>query len=179
MSWSSDARRDRRRSEQDRPGETDDATPDYGADDSDAHGLLQLASLSNRLASEGRAVKRVKRVQVLGGREIPLGPNCAVYDGYNIHANVHFAAMDRAGLERLCRYVLRPPLALGRVERLACRCASEGGFSHDERAAFAGPERAGDPGGGVASLDAHGATWFMLLIRAAAPLAFASVLCGW
>ena len=29
-----------------------------------------------------------------------------------------FAASDRGGLERLCRYVLRPPLALGRVAKL-------------------------------------------------------------
>ncbi len=27
-------------------------------------------------------------------------------------------AGDRAGLERLCRYMLRPPLAQGRIERL-------------------------------------------------------------
>ena len=45
------------------------------------------------------------------------GPNCASYDGYNLHAGVHLNAMDRAGLERLCRYVLRPPLALPRLER--------------------------------------------------------------
>jgi len=61
-------------------------------------------------------VKRVKRVQVLGGREFELGPNCAIYEGYNLHARGCFRAMDRAGLERLCRYVLRPPLALPRLE---------------------------------------------------------------
>ena len=51
-------------------------------------------------------------------QEIALPPRCASYDGYNLHANVHFAAMDRDGLERLCRYFLRPPLALSRIERL-------------------------------------------------------------
>lgn len=55
---------------------------------------------------------------MLGGQEIALPPRCASYDGYNLHANVHFAAMDRDGLERLCRYFLRPPLALSRIERL-------------------------------------------------------------
>ncbi|MBM4393686.1 MAG: transposase [Deltaproteobacteria bacterium] len=30
-----------------------------------------------------------------------------------------FRAADRRGLERLCRYVLRPPLAVGRIERRA------------------------------------------------------------
>ena len=29
------------------------------------------------------------------------------------------AARDRSGLERLCRYILRPPLAVDRIERLA------------------------------------------------------------
>ena len=87
-------------------------------DEDDAQGVLQLASLSGTVALGERAGKRVRRVIMLGGREVPLGPRCAGFDGYNLHANVAFAASDRLGLERLCRYVLRPPLAVGRVERL-------------------------------------------------------------
>jgi len=30
----------------------------------------------------------------------------------SLHANVWVSAHDRAGVERLCRYVLRPPFAL-------------------------------------------------------------------
>lgn len=55
---------------------------------------------------------------MLGGKEYALPERCATVDGYNLHANVALPASDRAGLERLCRYVLRPPLALGRLERL-------------------------------------------------------------
>ena len=36
-----------------------------------------------------------------------------------MHADVSLAAHERCGLERLCRYILRPPVATGRVERLA------------------------------------------------------------
>jgi hypothetical protein len=36
-----------------------------------------------------------------------------------VHANVSLAAQDRSGLERLCRYILRPPLGVDRIERLA------------------------------------------------------------
>lgn len=69
-------------------------------------GTLQLAPLSNQLALEGKAVKRV---QVLRGTEVALGLNCASYYWYSVNANVSSDAMGRAGLERLCRYVLRSP----------------------------------------------------------------------
>ncbi len=36
--------------------------------------------------------------------------------GVNVHAGVSVAAQDRAGLERLCRYVARPPLSQDRLE---------------------------------------------------------------
>ena len=35
----------------------------------------------------------------------------------DLHANVWVSANDRAGLERLCRYVLRPPFAQERLRR--------------------------------------------------------------
>jgi hypothetical protein len=52
-------------------------------------------------------------VQVLGGKELPLPPRCASFAGYSLHAGVGFKASDRAGLERLCRYILRPPVGEG------------------------------------------------------------------
>jgi len=54
----------------------------------------------------------------LGGKEVELGPRCAVYEGYNLHANVSLGARERGALERLWRYILRPPLAVKRLERL-------------------------------------------------------------
>jgi hypothetical protein len=40
-------------------------------------------------------------------------------DGFDLHANVWVGADDRARLEQMCRYVLRPPLAENRLRRLA------------------------------------------------------------
>jgi hypothetical protein len=57
-------------------------------------------------------------VQVLAGKEFALPPRCASAGGYNLHAGVVVAARNRRGLERLCRYVARPPLAGPRLRRL-------------------------------------------------------------
>jgi hypothetical protein len=99
-------------------GVVDDEDVGPSATEDDVQAQLQLASQASRVALGEEAGARVRRVQVLGGREIPMGPRCAGYEGYTLHANVSFAAGDRKGLERLCRYVLRPPLATGRLERL-------------------------------------------------------------
>ena len=39
----------------------------------------------------------------------------AVCDGFSLHANRHVSAESRRGLETLCRYGARPPIALGRL----------------------------------------------------------------
>ena len=92
----------------------DDSAEDPDSDD--AQVLLQQASLAGVAALGRRAGRQVRRLQVHGGREYPLPPHCAGCDGYNLHAGVRVAAHDRAGLERLCRYVSRPPLARARLE---------------------------------------------------------------
>ena len=43
------------------------------------------------------------------------GPRQAHLEGFDLHANVWVSANDRAGVERLCRYVLRPPCAQERL----------------------------------------------------------------
>jgi hypothetical protein len=43
------------------------------------------------------------------------GPRQAHLEGFDLHANVCVSANDRAGVERLCRYVLRPPFAQERL----------------------------------------------------------------
>ena len=48
----------------------------------------------------------------------PARPRCASVDGFGVHANVALTAEDRAGLEHLIRYALRPPLAHTRLKRL-------------------------------------------------------------
>ncbi|MCP5024824.1 MAG: transposase [Actinomycetia bacterium] len=94
----------------------------YGAeeemfvDDTDTMVVLQQASAAHRAALGLRAGKKTRRMQMLGGREYSLPPRCAVYEGYNLHANVVVGAHDREALRRLCRYIARPPLAKSRLE---------------------------------------------------------------
>jgi hypothetical protein len=52
-----------------------------------------------------------------GGRRRPAR-RLAVVEGFSLHADTHVHARDRKGLERLCRYGSRGPLAL---ERLSAR----------------------------------------------------------
>jgi integrase len=42
-------------------------------------------------------------------------PRQAHLEGFDLHANVWVLADDQAGLERLCRYILRPPFAQERL----------------------------------------------------------------
>jgi hypothetical protein len=44
------------------------------------------------------------------------GPRQAHLEGFDLHANAWVSANDRAGVERLCRYVLRPPFAKERLQ---------------------------------------------------------------
>ena len=43
------------------------------------------------------------------------GPCQAHLEGFDVHANITVTADDRAGVERPCRYVLRPPVAQERL----------------------------------------------------------------
>ena len=47
----------------------------------------------------------------------PRLPCHARHDGFDLPAGVLVPAKDRARLERVCRYALRPPLAADRVRR--------------------------------------------------------------
>jgi hypothetical protein len=75
------------------------------------------ASVQGRVALGPRAGARVRR---LGDERhtaavTSRGARQAHLDGFDLHANVWVSANDRAGLERLCRYVLRQPLAQERL----------------------------------------------------------------
>ncbi len=98
-----------------RQGHGQDDCPDE-PDPDDAQTLLQQASLAGIAALGRRAGRRARRLQTHAGREFQLPPRCAACDGYNLHAGVRVAPFDRKGLERLCRYVSRPPLGLARLE---------------------------------------------------------------
>ena len=93
--------------------------------------VLAAASLRGRSASGPNAGERWRR---LGDRVEPAtwnddpeaSPRIPQHGGLSLHAAVAVPARDRRRLERLCRYVARPPLANERLEehpdgRLALR----------------------------------------------------------
>jgi hypothetical protein len=97
----------------------DDATgpADRLADESPVLAGIVGASVQGRVALGSRAGARVRRLgdardSVAGTSR---GPRHAHLDGFDLHANVWVSASDRAGLERLSRYVLRPPFAQERL----------------------------------------------------------------
>ena len=99
------------------PGDDATGPADPLAEESPVLAGIASASVQGRVALGPRAGARVRR----RGREPDIGgvtsrgPRQARLDGFDLHANVWLSANDRAGLERLARYVLRPPLAQDRL----------------------------------------------------------------
>ena len=77
------------------------------------------ASVQGRVALGPRAGARVRRLGDARDTETVTsrGPRQAHLEGFDLHANVWVSGNDRAGLERLCRYILRPPFAQERLRR--------------------------------------------------------------
>jgi len=90
---------------------------DAVADKSLALAGISAASVQGRVALGPRAGARVLQI----GREpdapwvTSRGPRQAHLEGFDLHADIAVAAEDRTGRERLCRYVLRPPVAQDRL----------------------------------------------------------------
>ena len=70
-----------------------------------------------RVAMGVRAGRKVRKLQLGSTRERKLPPLCAEAGYFNLHAGVRVRAQDRTALERLCRYVARPPLSHARLKR--------------------------------------------------------------
>ncbi len=82
---------------------------------------IYAAAVSGRVGLGARAGKRVLRRGCStdgGSRDAFEGKCCAALHGFSLHAGVMVPAHDRARLERLCRYVARPPIAMSRLEEL-------------------------------------------------------------
>lgn len=83
---------------------------------------IYAAALQGRLAmgeQAGSPLARIGRPELAAPPETDEGKfRCAVLGGFSLHAGVSVGARDRAGLERLCRYMGRPPLAAQRLEQL-------------------------------------------------------------
>ena len=68
-------------------------------------------------SARGRKIGTVGATCTTGvGHWVELrGNRCAYKDGFSLHANVCIPARDREGLEHLCRYIARPPIANERL----------------------------------------------------------------
>jgi len=93
---------------------------EHGADDDeeedpDEQMVLVAASVERRVATGPRVGQPVQKVRVPVRDEETIARRCAAALGYNLHAGTVVLAGDRPGLERLCRYVARPPLSLDRL----------------------------------------------------------------
>lgn len=86
------------------------------------------ASLTGTLVMGPRAGRRQVRFFGAPSRppDEPDGKLRNAY-GFDLDARVRVAAADRAGRERLARYMTRPPLAQDRLERLLGRARTAGG----------------------------------------------------
>ncbi|MFO0695241.1 MAG: transposase [Polyangiales bacterium] len=82
---------------------------------------LRAASIHHRIALGPRRGQRVERLGARsreGARRAPTiaeGQRKARLAGFDLEAGTRIAAWDRRGLERLARYVLRPPIAESRL----------------------------------------------------------------
>jgi len=81
---------------------------------------LANASVQGLVATGPRRGCRVLRMGGSGAdaEAAIIGKRCAEVAGFNVHANVRVGANDRDGLEHLCRYLARPPIANDRLQEL-------------------------------------------------------------
>jgi hypothetical protein len=95
----------------------DVTTPDPVAEESLALAGISAASVLGQIALGRRAGGRVWRLgyDPEAAWVASTGPRQAHLDGFDLHANVWVPATNRARLEELCRYLLRPPVAQDRL----------------------------------------------------------------
>ena len=83
---------------------------------------LADASIRGRIATGRRAgqgvLRRGDRIEPEDMRDEATMAHCVAGGGFSLHAGVAVPARDRKRLERLCRYVARPPVSTERLSRL-------------------------------------------------------------
>ena len=79
---------------------------------------ITAASIQGQVATGERAGQPVRRRLLDPQEGIRTGPLCFASRGFSLHAATRVPAADHTRLERLCRYVNRPPLAAGRLQIL-------------------------------------------------------------
>ena len=76
------------------------------------------ASIRGAVATGERAGQRIRRRLVDPHEGVRGGPLCFSARGFSLHAATRVEAGERERLERLCRYVIRPPLAAGKLQAI-------------------------------------------------------------
>ncbi len=88
----------------------------------DALEVIAGASVQSLIATgrrRGQAVMRLGNDPLEPWGQYVLGRQCAAVEGFNLHAHTRIAGNDREGLERLVRYIARPPLSEERLSELS------------------------------------------------------------
>ena len=83
---------------------------------------LYGTAVAGRVLTGRRAGQQTVRIGDLEnghGSENTSTPRCANVQGVGLHANTSIPAHDRVRLERMCRYMCRPPIALERLKLLS------------------------------------------------------------
>jgi hypothetical protein len=102
-----------------RRGVLDGEPFDKLADESPVLAGMTAASVQGLIAIGERAGLPVRRVLSDPADAVRTGALCYAARGFSLHAATRVEAKDRDGLERLCRYVARPPLAAGSLTRVS------------------------------------------------------------
>jgi hypothetical protein len=80
--------------------------------------LLAAATVGAEPAGPTRKRQPIRIVLDPDERPVAKGALCGQSHGFNLQGATRVAANDKAGRERLCRYILRPPLANDRLKIL-------------------------------------------------------------
>jgi len=81
---------------------------------------LYAAAVQGRVATGPRIGQRTTQLgdpEFASDSPLQVSAKCATLSGLSLHADTSAATNDRAGLERLCRYMARPALATERLHR--------------------------------------------------------------
>jgi len=76
---------------------------------------IAAASVQGTVATGERAGRRVRRCLSDPEDGERAGALCYASRGFSLHAATRLEATERRRLEKLCRYVVRPPVAAGRL----------------------------------------------------------------
>ena len=76
---------------------------------------ISAASVQGMVATGDRASRRVRRRLTDPEDGVRSGALCYASRGFSLHAATRIEATYRRRLERICRYVIRPPVASGRL----------------------------------------------------------------